>query len=170
MAAAGTRRPIPAIVFLLVLSLLAAVVWWRVLHRADEAGAGSGARSSCSQPTGTAAKLPSPSRVRVTVLNGNGKAGMAASVSRQLRARGFRIATYGNDDPVSAVAVIRYAASYATSATVLHAYFPGATLVLSSSAPAGVTVTLGTKFKSIATAAQVRTALAKAGTAPAPTC
>jgi hypothetical protein len=171
MAAAGARRPIPALIFLLLLSLLAAIVWWRVLHRAQQTGTGR-TSSSCAQPSGTAARtvLPAPSKVRVTVLNGNGKSGLAASVSRQLRARGFKIATYGNDDPVAGVGEVRYTAAYAPAATVVHAYFPGAVLVVRSVTPSGVTVSLGAKFKAVATSAQVKVALAKASAAPAPTC
>lgn len=173
MAAAGTRRPIPALIFLLVLSLLAAVVWWRVLHRADQSSGATGKNSCSSSSSSSGAKpsaLPRPAKVSVTVLNGNGKSGLAATVSKQLHARGFKISTYGNDDPVAGVAEIRYASTYAASATVLHAYIPGATLVLRSSTPAGVTVSLGAKFRSLASTKQVKAALTKASTAPAPAC
>ena len=171
MAAAGARRPIPALIFLLLLSLLAAIVWWRVLHRAEQTSTGQSS-SSCARPSGTATKavLPSPAKVRVTVLNGNGRSGLAASVSRQLRARGFKIATYGNDEPVAGVGEVRYTAAYASDATVVHAYFPGTVLVVRAGTPSGVTVSLGAKFKTMATRAQVKAALAKASTAPAPTC
>ena len=171
MAAAGARRPIPALIFLLLLSLLAAIVWWRVLHRAEEASTGHSS-SSCARPSGSAAKtvLPSPAKVRVTVLNGNGRSGLAAIVSRQLRTRGFKIATYGNDDPIAGVGEIRYAAAYAPAATVVHAYFPGTVLVVRSGTPSGVTVSLGAKFKAMATRAQAKAALAKASTAAVPTC
>jgi hypothetical protein len=142
-----------------------------VLHRAEQTGTGR-TSSSCARPSGTAAKtvLPAPSKVRVTVLNGNGTSGLAASVSRQLRARGFKIVTYGNDDPVAGVGEVRYTAAYAPAAAVVHAYFPGSVLVVNASTPSGVTVSLGAKFKTMATRAQVIAALAKASAAPAPTC
>jgi LytR cell envelope-related transcriptional attenuator len=173
MATTGTRRPFPAIAFLLILSLVAAIVWWRVLHRADQTGATQNTgSSSCARPTAgaTAAALPAVGRVKVTVLNGNGRAGLAATVSKQLKARGFKSVAVGNDDPVSGVGEIRYAAAYAASATVLHAYFPGTILVLRASTPAGATVSLGSKYRALATASQVRAALVRASSAPAPTC
>ena len=39
MATSTARRPLPALAFLLALSLLTALVWWRVLHRSDSAKA-----------------------------------------------------------------------------------------------------------------------------------
>lgn len=170
MATTGTRRPFPAIAFLLILSLIAAIVWWRVLHRADQSSATPSKSNSCARPTGGTTALPAVNRIKVTVLNGNGRAGLAATVSKQLKARGFRTVTYGNDDPVSGVGEIRYAAAYAASATVLHAYFPGTTLVLRASTPTGATVSLGAKFRAMATTSQARAALVKASSAPAPTC
>jgi membrane protein implicated in regulation of membrane protease activity len=50
MAAAGARRPIPALIFLLLLALLTAIVWWRVLHRAEQTSTGR-TSSSCAQPS-----------------------------------------------------------------------------------------------------------------------
>ena len=39
MATSTSRRPLPALAFLLALSLLTALVWWRVIHRSDSAKA-----------------------------------------------------------------------------------------------------------------------------------
>ncbi|MGI8880029.1 MAG: LytR C-terminal domain-containing protein [Jatrophihabitans sp.] len=171
MPANAVRRPVPAIVFLLILSLLAAIVWWRVLHRASDASTPKGTKSNCS--TSAPSKpvtLPAPKAVSLTVLNGNGKSGLAATISNQLKARGFKIAKYGNDDPVTGVAEIRYTTKFATAATVVKAYLPGATLVPLDGTAAGVTVSLGAKFAALASAAAVKKALTTASQAPAPTC
>ncbi len=171
MPATAVRRPVPAIVFLLILSLLAAIVWWRVLHRASDASTPNGTKNSCSSsaPSKPVA-LPAPKSVSLTVLNGNGKSGLAATISNQLKARGFKIAKYGNDDPVAGVAEIRYTSKYATAATVVKAYLPGATLVHLDGTTAGVTVSLGAKFAALASATAVQKALSTASKAPAPTC
>lgn len=170
MPATAVRRPVPAIVFLLVLSLLAAIVWWRVLHRASEASTPKSNKSCSTSAANKPVALPTPKTVSLTVLNGNGKSGLAATISNQLKARGFRIAKYGNDDPVAGVAEIRYTTKFATAATVVKAYLPGATLIPLDGTTAGVTVSLGAKFAALASAAAVKKALITASKAPAPTC
>ena len=99
MAATGNRRPFPAIAFLLILSLLAAVVWWRVLHRADQDSTTTTTNNpTCSTQTAKASALPAPKSIKVTVLNGNGRSGLAESVGKQLKSRGFKSVVWGNDD------------------------------------------------------------------------
>lgn len=56
---------------------------------------------SDSTDTMTGAPLPSPSSVRVAVLNGTGVSGQAASTAAALGRLGFQIAGVGNSSPVS---------------------------------------------------------------------
>ena len=72
MASSLVRRPLPALIALFALLLLTALVWWRVLHRADS----TAALPNCPTPTPTAPPtqtLPAPPTVTVQVLNGTFK-------------------------------------------------------------------------------------------------
>ena len=171
MAATSVRRPIPAVVFILLLSLLSAIVWYRVLNRSPSSSA-TGSKStshSCAPkavqttPTGkaTAAKAkpiawPATAAVHVSVLNGTQRNGLARSVAAQLKARGFKIGAVTND-PTGPVAVtqVRYGATAATAARLLQLYLPGSTLVANSSTTPTVVVSLGASYRSLATNAAV---------------
>ncbi|MDQ1721771.1 MAG: hypothetical protein QOI26_1505, partial [Pseudonocardiales bacterium] len=63
MSVATRRRPLPALAFLLALSILTGIVWWRVLHRAEPAGTTSKptpSQSARCTPGNRAVKLPTP--------------------------------------------------------------------------------------------------------------
>src|ERR1700712_5111461 len=96
MATSRTRRPLPALAFLLALSLLTALVWWRVLHRSDSAGAS--AKPTCStSATPTQTVVPANASVTVNVLNSTTKTGLAAQVTALLVTDGFKTGTANND-------------------------------------------------------------------------
>jgi LytR cell envelope-related transcriptional attenuator len=155
----SARRPLPALVFLLGLSLLTALVWWRVIHRSDSSSSSS-ASSSCAPASNTA--VPQPAAVTVNVLNSTDRAHLARSVAGSLRKIGFHVTGYGNDDPgivVNGVAEIRYGPKGNDAATLLSFYLPGATLVATQRSDSGVVVSLGTKFHSVSTTAQARKAM-----------
>ncbi|MGI8762129.1 MAG: LytR C-terminal domain-containing protein [Jatrophihabitantaceae bacterium] len=183
MTSPTQRRPLPALVFLLALSLLAALVWWRVLHRTAPAHA---ARPSCptTQPatqlaTPSAAQLPRPAAVSVRVLNSTTRSGIALAATTALGKDGFVTASRDNDtDPakygshgtVPGVAEIRYAAASQPAARLLAYYFPGATLVLRKGQDGTVLVALGTRFSRVTAPATVEARLRAAGiTTGAPT-
>ncbi|HLY33447.1 MAG TPA: hypothetical protein VKQ07_02840, partial [Jatrophihabitantaceae bacterium] len=65
MTEAPRRRPLPALICLAALTLLTALVWWRVLHR----DSGSAKAAPTCTPTATAQILPKPSAVTLSVLN-----------------------------------------------------------------------------------------------------
>src|SRR5581483_9430611 len=65
MAEGTTRRPLPALVCLLALTLLTALVWWRVLNRSDSHASST---HTCSS-TAAVVVLPRPNGISVTVLN-----------------------------------------------------------------------------------------------------
>ena len=108
MAERQKRRPLPALICLLALTLLTALVWWRVLHRgADHAEA----KSTCT-PQVTQTALPRPATITVSVLNSTQRTGIAKGAAGVLTKRGFKVSGYGNDKPpIAGVAEIRFGAS-----------------------------------------------------------
>lgn len=184
MAAAAVRRPVPAVVFILLLSLLSAIVWYRVLNRAPASAQKSATPTthSCATkratPTSTrsaatgprsAVAWPSPSTVPLAVLNATKRAGLAKSVAQQLKTRGFKIAAITNDSVDTAtVTQVRYGPSLATAARLVQLYLPGSRLAPGSSKATSVTVSLGSTFNRLASNAVV--ARAKRTPAPAVTC
>jgi hypothetical protein len=159
MERVSARRPLPALIFLLGLSLLTALVWWRVIHRSDS-GHPSSKDKTCQSTTSNV--VPQPGAVSVKVLNSTDRLHLARDVATAMGKLGFHVAGYGNDDPnvvVNGVAEIRYGTKGAQSATLLGLYLPGATLMPSQAADALVTVSLGTKYKALATADQAKKAM-----------
>jgi LytR cell envelope-related transcriptional attenuator len=173
-AASSARRPLPAVVFILLLSLLSAIVWYRVLNRtpataqkalttttshscAPKPAAKTTAKAKASTPTRAVPVVwPSTSTVHIAVLNGTSRAGLAKSVAGQLRTRGFKIGTISNDT-VSTVTVtqVRYGPTQATAAKLVQLYLPGSRLVPNSSKAATVTVSLGSSYSRLSTNAAV---------------
>ena len=168
MAGASARRPIPAIIFLVALSLVSALVWWRVLNRTDSTAspaAGPTTAKTCATPTKSVA-LPAPADVVVIALNATGTAGLAGNVTAQFKARGFQVGTPGNDETgrtETAATEVRYGAPAAAAAQLVQIFLPGSTLVPTTSATADVTVSIGSSFTALATPEQVTAAVATAG-------
>jgi hypothetical protein len=157
-----TRRPLPALISLVGLLLLTALVWWRVIHR-NEA---EGTTSTCTTPSPTPTvtnTLPAPGQVTVSVLNATNRTGIAGRARTALLADGFKIPSEaGNDRPkvkIPGVAEIRYGTPGAKGARLLSYYFPGARLVPNAGKSATVVVSLGEKYKAVASSAAVRAAL-----------
>lgn len=169
MTSTPTRRPLPALVFLIALCLLAALVWWRVLHRSAShaAAAPSCTPTSAARPTG----LPWPSQITVSVLNATNRNGLAHATTASLRKDGFRASVGGNDSKhVKGVAEIRYPPAARQSATVLAFYLRGATLVREPSAHGTtVVVSLGARYVRLTSPAAVHSAMAAAHTRFRPT-
>lgn len=167
MSVSTARRPLPALVFLLVLSVLTAIVWWRVLHRPDASSSPSPKSSSAAPltctPGGKAVRLPPASSVLVVVLNGADRNQLASQVSAQLKARGFRTGTPTNaPTTLPGVGEIQFGSAGRASATLLSYYVPGARLVAGTPAGATVNLVLGTDFRSLAAQATVNKAVADA--------
>src|SRR5215469_1985728 len=121
------RRPLPALLFLVGLSLLTALVWWRVIHRSDS-NSSSSASPSCPPASNTV--VPQPAAVTVNVLNSTDRAHLARTVATTLRARGFHVTGYGNDDPgtvVTGAGESRSGPKGKDAATLLSFSPPGAT-------------------------------------------
>ncbi|HEU5268953.1 MAG TPA: LytR C-terminal domain-containing protein [Jatrophihabitans sp.] len=155
--------------FLLVLSVLTAIVWWRVLHRPTASSTTTTTPSVTAAPLtctpgGKAIRLPAPQTVLVVVLNGANRNQLATQVTAQLKARGFR--TGKPDDapsPMSGTAEIQFSTASRAAATLLSYYVPGARLVASSPAGSPLTLVLGTGFHALAPQAAVKQSVASAG-------
>jgi hypothetical protein len=172
MPASTSRRPVPALAFLLALTVLTAIVWWRVLHRDETNATTTGTVKTTQAPTctpqGAKIVLPKPSSVTVKVRNGAGRDGLAGSVLSQLKSRGFATST---KDTITSqaelttlateVAEIRFGPSGKNAATLLSYYFTGSKLVPISRSDASVDVVLGKKFGNLAPQSKVAAAQAK---------
>ena len=180
MAGASVRRPIPAVVFILLLSLLSAIVWYRVLNRSPastpkaKAATHACVKKAAVKATKAPVKAkpivwPPASAVHLTVLNGTQRNGLAKSVAAQLGTRGFKIGTVTNDT-VSTLTVtqVRYGTTMATAARLLQLYLPGSKLVPTASKTTTVVVSLGASYSHLSTNAAV--AKAKKTAAVLPTC
>jgi hypothetical protein len=166
MSAATRRRPLPALAFLLVLSVLTAIVWWRVLHRANPDETAK-APAATVQPTGCtpgakAVRLPTPASVTVRVLNGTNRDKLAAKVTSQLKSRGFTVGKPDSTSALAGVGEIQYGTAGRAGATLLRYYLPGAKLARVNRPDAGIVVVLGSGFQSLAPAATVDRAVAGA--------
>ena len=185
MAGASVRRPIPAVVFILLLSLLSAIVWYRVLNRTPAT-----AQKRPRTPTTYVTQLRARSRdeddeiqnreapARPCRWSGRplrrcsspfstarSRAGLAKSVAGQLRARGFKIGTITNDtvDTVT-VTQVRYGPTAGhggqAGAALPTRFAPGAQHEQGGT----VTVSLGSSYSRLSTNAAV--ARAKRTTTP----
>jgi LytR cell envelope-related transcriptional attenuator len=156
---AARRRPLPALVFLLVLALLTAIVWWRVIHRASSE---TTAKPSPSCTPTAVTQVPAPGAVTLHILNGTSRNGLAGRVRSALAKDGFVIADIGNDDvPLASIAEIRYGPSGRAAAKLVAYYVPGATLIGSARTDGQVEISLGAKFTAVSTPATVKQAMAR---------
>jgi hypothetical protein len=166
MTSSDRRRPLPALIFLVALTLLSGLVWYRVLHR-DGAAAPTQSASPCESPSpATSTALPRPAAVDVLVLNSTQRNGLAAGTGKALARAGFTISGENNDDPsygghglIRGVGEIRYGPNQRPAATLLSYYLPGAKMVATGTPRNAVIVALGKRFKRLAPTAAVRRAL-----------
>jgi hypothetical protein len=167
MAEGTARRPLPALIALLALTLLTALVWWRVLNR----GGASSAKSCSNQAA--AVVLPQPASVTLSVYNSTNRTGIAKATAKILSTDGFKVLGYQNDPAnqvIQGIGEIRYTLDQKNGATLLAYYFPGAKLVqYTAQTDSKLVVSLGTRFTKVATAATVHTALTGAQVSQAPT-
>ena len=171
MTSPTTRRPLPALVFLVALTLLAALVWWRVLDR--DSGHASAEPSCTPSTSGSAPKqLPEQRAVVVQVLNSTKRQGIAATAQKALVADGFQAPARADNDSkaypgysgeVKGVAEIRSGPAGTAGAQLLQYYFPGATIVRTNEQDATVLVSLGAQYKKVLPQGQVAAALRQDG-------
>jgi LytR cell envelope-related transcriptional attenuator len=156
---ARRRRPLPGLIFLLVLALGALFVWWNVLsdeHARDEAQA-----AACSSATAVPDALD-PASITLRVLNATDVAGQAGVVAQTMTSRGFTVSETANDptdNKVTGVGELRFGPRGKKAAAFLALYLPGATNRADTRATDVVDLVIGPDFKALATQEQVDAAL-----------
>lgn len=166
----GRRRKAPYVVAVLVLAAAAAGGWfgWRGWH-ADKP-AKPQAVVVCQTPSPS----PSPAAakgVKVAVLNGTTRVGLAHTIAGQLTLRGFAVVKVGNGRPTAGPPRVIYAPGDAALGTALAEQVAGAQLAELSSQTSGVVaLDIGSGFRGLATPAQAAAARARdlAAAAPSP--
>lgn len=181
MASTVVRRPLPALAALLALLLLTGVVWWRVLHRDDTFAVATRCPTrspSPSQSSPAPAALPPAASISIQVVNSTTRNGIAAAARQTLIADGFQVPAPAVNDPSTSkktntgIAQLRFGPAAKQAATHLHYYFPGATMIATTSRTPTVIVALGERYQSIATPKAAAAAMKSAAVvvaSPSPT-
>jgi hypothetical protein len=155
-----TRRPIPALVFLLVLALAALGVWFNVLSNEEEKDQARAA--ACSSAVAAVPEAVDPATVTVNVLNAGDVAGKAGEVATTLESRAFVIGNKENDrsgNEVTGVGEIRFGPGRDALARFVAVQLPGATLRPDTRADATIDLVIGPDFAGLASPEAVQAAL-----------
>jgi LytR cell envelope-related transcriptional attenuator len=177
----GRRRPLPALLILVVLAATSAIVWVNVLHQA----ANSTVRAVCPAGQRTPTKLPTltplvyaalnnvvpapAGQVKVRVLNASTQSGLAARVDSEFHVLGFVQAAPPADDPryplgdMRCFGQIRFGPNGVAAARTVSIVAPCAQLVRDNRQDASVDIALGSYSNDLAPtsdAKQVLTQLA----------
>ncbi len=167
------RRPMRALLLVVILSTAAGLVWLNVLHQTE---------NGCQSPEPTAAgqiisgqQIPAdgldaispapPQFTRVRVLNANGRPGEATVVDGALAQLGFASTTTPANDPLHpdldlrCYGEIRFGTGGQAAARTLSLAVPCAELVRDVRSDSGVDLALGTKFIALRPNGAARTAL-----------
>ena len=161
------RRPLPPLIFLLVLAVAAGGVWWNVLRQDAERKAEQAA--ACASVEKAPPSLD-PATVSVRVHNATDQAGLAQTVAADLQSRGFTVTEIANDPSdreVTGPGEIRYGRRGEDAASYLSVYLPGAGEYLDVRADARVDLVIGPEFNGLATPEDVAAALSPASSAAA---
>lgn len=173
------RRPLPALVLIVVLGMVAGFVWVSVLQDSDERPGCGPATPSAAGASASAAprgdrlarnaldRVPPipPQLVRLQVLNGNGMRGEAGVVNSKLRDLGFVPAAEPANDPLhpgfdlTCFGEIRFGAAGEAAARTLSLVVPCAELVRDVRPDNVVDLSLGTEFTEIAPSPAARRVL-----------
>lgn len=159
------RRPVPPLVFLLVLAVIAAGVWFYVLRQDNAQNAAQSA--ACSSASQAPPSL-NPASLSVRVLNATNQKGLANSVATALQQRGFKITEIGNDSSgrtVTGVGEIRHGPRGKEAAAFLAVFVPGAKDYVDTRATASVDLVIGPDFKQLAAQKDVEATLSSAASA-----
>ena len=163
------RRPIPPLIFLLVLALAAGGVWWNVLRQDDQKQAAED--EAC--PTAEAASSLDPASVSLRVFNATDEAGLAQKVADEMQVRGFVVDEIANDPTdrqVTGPGEVRHGPRGTDAAAFVALHLPGAADYLDTRATGVVDLVLGPEFvfpDSLAAPEAVAAALSTAPTASA---
>ncbi len=158
------RRPLPPLIFLLVLALAAAAVWWNVLRQERQREAQQAAACESVAESAPPADLD-PASITLRVLNATDTGGLAQTVATALQERGFVIGEVANDSSgreVTGVGELRHGPRGNEAARYVRVYLPGAGDYPDTRADATVDVVVGPEFGALASAEEVAAALAPA--------
>jgi len=161
------RRPLPPIIFLLVLAIAALVVWWNVFRTDAKQEARQEAACSTAQQ---AAPSLDPATINIRVLNATEEQGLAGQVAGQLGSLGFvvdEVANDGSGREVTGVGEVRHGPRGADAARYAALYLPGAGDYEDTRATAVVDVVVGPQFAGLASADDVAAALQTGASAQA---
>ena len=158
------RRPLPPLIFLLVLALAALGVWWYVLRQetqeVEQQAEACASASEAAPPTAL-----DPAAINLRVFNATDTAGLAQTVATALQERGFVIDEVANDTSgreVTGVGELRHGARGSEAAEYVRLFLPQAGDYLDTRATAVVDVVVGPEFTTLASAEEVAAALAPA--------
>jgi hypothetical protein len=158
------RRPLPPLIFLLVLALAALGVWWNVL-RQEKQEVAQQAEACASASAAAPAPTLDPAGINLRVFNATDTAGLAQTVATALQERGFVVDEVANDSSgreVTGVGELRHGPRGADAAEYVRLFIPGAGDYLDTRATAQVDVVVGPEFTTLASADEVAAALAPA--------
>jgi LytR cell envelope-related transcriptional attenuator len=176
------RRPLPAMILVLVLAVVATIVWLRVIETDSEPVAATHCDPPTSHPTPSPGVAPPtlgkalenaaldrvspapPDKVLVKVLNASSQRGEARLVTANLRSLGFtQVAEPDNDqlygDSMSCRAQIRFGPQGTAAARTLSLVEPCAELIRDDRTDATVDVAIGNGFDDLKLSSQARTVL-----------
>lgn len=151
----------------LVLLLAGAGGFWVTREESRPAAAECVLQSPSPEP---ARVLPRPAQVRVVLLNGTPRPGLAQLVAQQLRARGFLVLRSGNAPAALAGhSVVTYSSGRHDAAEVLARHVLGSRLAGAGPVPPGaVQVVLGGDFRRLATGPELAAAARSDTPSPPP--
>ena len=161
------RRPLPPIIFLVVLAIGAAVVWWNVFRTDSKEEAQE--QAACSTAAAAAPSLD-PTTINVRVLNATDEQGLAGQVAGQLGSLGFVVDEVANDSSgreVTGTGEVRHGPRGADAARYVALYLSGATDYEDTRATAVVDLVIGPEFQGLASVDDVAAALQTGASAQA---
>jgi hypothetical protein len=172
------RKPIPAIVIVIVLGVAAVFVWTKVISKASDVDAAVACPPAGSQTSASAAATPSPkpkagtdtalpynaldkiapepaTDVRVRVYNASTSRGAATQASNQLTQAGMQVGPPGNDPlypngDMSCLGQIRFGANGESAARTVSLLVPCTQLVRDNRQDASVDLAIGKDFTGVA--------------------
>jgi hypothetical protein len=163
------RRPLPPIIFLVVLALAVALVWVQV---ARQAAARDAHRAAACASAKAAPPSLNPKSLSVRVLNATDRKGEATRVATALKGRGFQVTSVDNDRSgrkVTGDGEVRHGPRGKSAAAYIATYLPGAADFTDTRATTVVDLVVGPEYSKLATKEQVAAALS-ASTAAAGSC
>ena len=154
------RRPLPPLIFLLVLAIAAGAVWWNVMRQDAERKAEQAA--ACASVEKAPPSLD-PTTVTVRVYNATDQAGLAQTVATDLQSRGFNVTEIANDPntgrEVTGTGEVRHGRRGDDAAAFVAVFLPDAGDYLDTRATDVVDLVVGPEFTALATPEEVAASL-----------